>query len=411
MKRSFGSCLKTLRLDGIVLAVLALSMLVPAIAVSRSAHAEETPAYASWFRYGSELRGSWRFSEVDGDPYQVTIQRDGGLARGKNHKIFVIYPRPSSAYDIAITRILETFAEKNIRADFAVFNFRKNDARGREALRMAEEGGYELIFSMGSESTAWLYRNYFGGALPVVSVTSKDPVVLGQAAAYDTGSGSNFAFTSLNMPIDAQMSYVLDLKPRLKNIGILVDSKNVSAVQTQAAPMVEFARQRGIRALDLAVRDPANAREELAILVSDAVKAMRKNDPGLENSVFWITGSTSVFREIATINKYADRVPVLSVVPEVVRSGADSAVLSVGISFQSNAHLAAIYGAEVLSGEVAVGELPVGVVSPPDIAINFLKAREIGLKIPFGFIESASFIYDYDGRQVRDNGKAMIVGN
>jgi putative tryptophan/tyrosine transport system substrate-binding protein len=40
-------------------------------------------------------------------------------------------------------------------------------------------------------------------------------------------------------------------------------------------------------------------------------------------------------------------------------------------------------------------------VSPPDIAVSFLKAREIGLRVPFSFFESASFVYDYDGRPVR----------
>ena len=114
-----------------------------------------------------------------------------------------------------------------------------------------------------------------------------------------------------------------------------------------------------------------------------------------------------MFREIRAINSHSDRVPVLSVVPEVVRAGEDSAVLSIGISFESNAHLAAIYGIDVLEDRVDAGDLPVGIVSPPDIAINFRKAREIGLEIPFSFFESASFVYDYEGRIVRQNGRPV----
>jgi len=49
----------------------------------------------------------------------------------------------------------------------------------------------------------------------------------------------------------------------------------------------------------------------------------------------------------------------------------------------------------------------VGVVSPPDIAINFRKAREIGLKIPFSFVEGANYIFDYDGKPVRHRGKLI----
>jgi putative ABC transport system substrate-binding protein len=228
---------------------------------------------------------------------------------------------------------------------------------------------------------------------------------------YTSGSKSNFAFTSLNVPVDVQMAYVRELSPDLKNLAVLVDSKNVSAVQTQAEPIATYARQRGIQVIWGAVQNPAKAREELTQIVRDAVATMRKSDPDLSKSLLWVTGSTSVFLEIRTINENSDRVPVISVVPEIVRAGADTAVMAIGISFESNAHLAAIYGFDILQGRVKAGDLKVGVVSPPDIAISFLKAREIGLRVPFSFFESASFVYDYDGRPVRTIASKMSADN
>jgi putative ABC transport system substrate-binding protein len=224
---------------------------------------------------------------------------------------------------------------------------------------------------------------------------------------YTSGSRTNFAFTSLNVPVDVQMAYVRELSPDLKNLAVLVDSKNISAVQTQAEPIANYARQRGIQVIWGAVQNPARAREELAPIVRDAVATMRKSDPELNKSLLWVTGSTSVFREIHTINENSDRVPVLSVIPEIVRSGPDTAVLGIGISFESNAHLAAIYGSDILNGKVRAGDLKVGLVSPPDIAISFMKAREIGLRVPFSFFEAASFIYDYDGKPVRTIASKM----
>ena len=47
------------------------------------------------------------------------------------------------------------------------------------------------------------------------------------------------------------------------------------------------------------------------------------------------------------------------------------------------------------------GDLKVGIVTPPDISISFMKAHQIGMKIPFSFFESASFVYDYAGHAVR----------
>ena len=44
-------------------------------------------------------------------------------------------------------------------------------------------------------------------------------------------------------------------------------------------------------------------------------------------------------------------------------------------------------------------------MTPPDIALNFKVARELGLKIPFTFLEGASFVYDYNGELVRSFGQ------
>ncbi len=387
----------------------ATAILCLIISVS-AANGQAKPDFRSWFNYKSDILAFWDISAVEGDPLTVRIRP---LRRSSDHqkRVFVLFPRRSSAYDIAMDKILRVFHEKGINAEFTLVNFNLDNARAKAAIKFAEANDHELIFSMGSQSTAWLYQNYRGGKIPVVSVCSKDPVILGQIDDYTGGSNTNFAFTSLNMPVEVQMAYVRKLRPKLKNIAILVNSQNISAVQTQAKPLAQYARNRGIRVLNLAIQHRESAREELKHLVTKAVVAMRKNDPLLDNSLFWITGSTAVFREIATINAHSDRVPVLSVVPNVVKAGDDSAVLSVGISFESNAHLAAIYGADVLSGRAKVGDLKVGIVTPPDIAINFRKARDIGLRIPFSYFESASYVYDYDGQRVRDKGVSIAQKN
>ncbi len=362
----------------------------------------------AWFRYGEEATQSWRFAQTPDDPLRISVWPRFSSVPSK--RIMVLYPRPSSAYDIAITKILQVFAEKDIDAAITAVNFNNENGRGQAAIDLAERDKFDLIIAMGSESTAWLYEHYRGREIPVVSVCSKDPVELRQIKDYDSSSGTNFAFTSLNTPIDVQMAYLREFRPGLRNVAILVDGKNVSAMQTQAAPMAEAARRLNIKVLDVVVQNPANARAELKILVAGAVRAMKGSDPGLAHSVFWVTGSTSVFTEIDVINAAADRVPVISAVPEVVRPGDDSAALSIGVSFESNAHLAAIYAAEVLQGRAKAGELKVGIVSPPDIAINFRKVRSIGLAVPFSFFENAAYVYDYDGRMVRGNAHAADGG-
>lgn len=363
---------------------------------------EETP-YSKWFKYKAGVERSWSFRSIDGATDRLRIL-PLGFEDAKATRVMALYPRASSAYDIATSKLLEVFDEKDMRLDILVVNYNNDAAAARAAVAEAEKSGTELIIAMGSDAAAVLWDIYRDGRIPVVTVCAKDPVSLGQARSYNWGSDSNFAFTSLNMPIESQMAYLLQVKPHLRNIGVLVDSTNTSAVETQAKPVAEFANSRGIRVLQLAVKEPANARAELKRMVSQAVATMARTDTALQDSIFWVTGSTSVFEQIATINAAASKAPVLSVVPEVVREGDDSAVLSIGVSFESNAHLAAIYVADVLQRRMDVGALKVGLVSPPDIAINFRRARAIGMRMPFNIFESAATVYDYDGRPARLNG-------
>jgi hypothetical protein len=170
------------------------------VGLAGSSLAADKPEFAKWFRHSADVEAAWQISGTPDDALKVSVSRKGDQSRIPLHRVMVLYPRPSSAYDIAITKILHVFEGKEVNAEITVVNFEMDDRLGDRAIRLAEAGKYELIFGMGSESTAWLYDHYrdgaIPGAIPVVSVCSKDPVQLGQIADYDHGSGTNFAFTS-----------------------------------------------------------------------------------------------------------------------------------------------------------------------------------------------------------------------
>ena len=136
---------------------------------------------------------------------------------------------------------------------------------------------------------------------------------------------------------------------------------------------------------------------------------MQKLDPGLNNSIFWVTSSTAIFSNIETVNKYTERVPVIAGIPNAVATGENSAVIAFGVDRRTNAHQATLYAIDILKGRKKPGNFPVGIVTPPDISINFLVAKKIGLKIPFFYIENATFIYDYTGQVVRDFGENLVI--
>ncbi len=384
------------------IALFAIATLVLALA-GAPAKADPVP----WLKLDKETLAGWRATVDPADTNKLTLVRTGAAAGAVS--ILVTLPWPSSAYDTALATIMQYYADHGRAARFTVVNMDGNLARGQQELQWAEANGHKLIFAMGSESAQVAHESYRGEALPVVTVCAKDPVQLGQMPSYEKGSGNNIAYTSLNMPTDAQFSYLLQLMPDLRNIAILVDATNKSAVETQARPLEEAARKNGIKALVLAVQARKGMREEMPQKMAEAISAMKANDPELKKSFFWITGSTAVFTEMGIINRHAGAVPVLSVVPNVVKAGDESAALAVGISFESNARLAAAYSAAILDKRAKPGELKVGIVEPPDIAINFRKARASGLKIPYAFFELATYVYDAEGKPARVMGRDLLA--
>lgn len=365
------------------------------------ARGQELP---DWLGLPPELAALYRIDRTKTDHgEQVTlVRRDSPPPRAH---VYVLYSRDSSAYDTAIATVLDVFHERRFPIKVTCFFYDDDESYGIIAMRDAQQVRADLIYTMGSDTTAFAWPRFRDNDIPIVSICSKDPVVLGQQPDYRKGSGTSYAFTSLDMPVPVQFAYLKELKPGLKNLAILADVKNVSAMTVQLRPMAAYARDKGVRVHEVVVARRSRAAEELGELMPQAIAAMRQTDPELRDSVFWVTGSTAVFREIAAINAQAGTVPVLSVVPDVVQEGGDSAVVSIGVGFESNAYIAASYGLSILTGAAKAGGLPVGIVSPPDIAINFQRARAIGLKIPFSFVETASTIYGPDGRLVRDKGR------
>lgn len=375
-----------------------------AAGATQASEEQALASVASWFSIGPAARSGWEVSLPDPEDSRRILMTPRGDATGERRTVMVIYPRRSSAYDVAMTTMLVDFSSRDKDLQFLAVNYDRDPAIGARLVQEAREGGYALIYAMGSETVAWLYDAHPDIAVPVVTVCAKDPVQLGQMRDYVQGSGTSFAFTSLNVMLDVQVAHLMALRPGLRNLGVMVDMRNVSAVETQALPIIKALEPLGIDAFMVAVNDPAAARAELAEAIPAALARMRRSDPDLSDSLFWITGSTSIFNEMDLITTMAEQAPVLAVVPEVVQAGDHSAVLSIGVSFESNAQLAAHYGAEVLSGRVRPGDLAVGVVSPPDIAINFRRARAIGMQVPFGMFETASFVYGAQGQPVRVNG-------
>jgi putative ABC transport system substrate-binding protein len=292
-------------------------------------------------------------------------------------KILGLIPKPSDSYSLASAKLLQVLYDEGVYAVITLINFNKDNKLGKAALQLAEQENMNLIFSMGSESATFLYEFYNGGKIPVVTCTNKDPVLLHQVADYEGGSGTNIAYISLNVPIDVQIKYLTDLIPELKNLGILYDRNHSQVVATEVMPTQEKLHQMNVTVIDIAVSSKETASDELRKNMAVALALMQKTDAELKHSVFWVTSSTLVFSNMATVAQAAGKVPVLSSIPNIVTGKEDSAVMAIGIDRRNNAYLASIYAVKILKGQAKAGEFKVGIITPPDIAISFRIAQQI----------------------------------
>lgn len=372
----------------------------------------DKPISLDWLKFEPETLKHWRGTVDSSDSGVMHIEPLWDSQRVERNqearkKVFMVLPKKSGSYRLAVVKFLEIMRQNDLPTDITLVHFNKNTERGISALNKAEAEQADLIFSMGSESATLVNTHFRGKDIPVVASTTKDPVQLGMVDDYTGGSGTNIAYTSLNIPINVQMNYLLTLRPELKTIGLLYNKNHKQVMATEVVPIKKKFEELGLTVIDMAVSSRTDSKQELQERMPVAMEEMNNIDPGFDNSLLWITSSTAAFTEIATINQFSGNVPVLGSIPNIVAEGEDSAVLAIGIDRRNNAHMASIYAVKILTKQAKAGELDVGVVTPPDIAINFMVARKIGLKIPFQFFESASFIYNYQGKPARMFGQTV----
>lgn len=360
-----------------------------------------------WLEFNERVRASYEIVAHPSDTARMTAKPKAAGSSAERRILLLIPFASQTAYSISVNAILSTFQERNVPAVFEIWFYDTDPAIASEAVNWAEANAVDLIMPVGSDATEYLHLTYSGGRIPVVTSASKDPVLRGQMPGYQSGSGTNIAYTSNTVPVRLFVSYLRELLPNLHTVAVLYDLSNRSAVETQVDPLHAIASEVGLTVLDVAVRDGLSARADLIDGMSAVTEALAGFEPEFGTTAWIVTGSTSVYREIELINRLGGRMPVIATLPDVVRGGEASAAVSIGVNQSTAVQLAAHYAADVLTGVQVVGALPVGVVTPPDIAISFRAAGRIGLRIPFRFMEAATFIYDYDGRQVRAFGQRV----
>ena len=248
----------------------------------------------SWF--GANTTGS----PATNSPVAFTLMEYRKI-RAKQ-KVLFVYSKASSAYDQAFSTITRLFDRYQLDTSYLVVNFRQQPEQVKQLM---QQPGFDLTFVAGSKATSALYTSQLKPAMPVVSVTAKDPVLMGLredygAPADTTGNHTlppekqRYAFTSLNIRAESLVSYLQTLNPNLVSIGIVYGSSNQSALKTQVQPLALAARASGIHVNVISI-DASAAEVSLEQEIPAALANSRKVDPELRQTLLWLTGSTLLF--------------------------------------------------------------------------------------------------------------------
>ena len=373
--------------------------------VAGTASAADRPVL-DWVVYDPATLAEYSVDTDTGDTARHVAVPLEGADRAK--RVMLLIPsRSVEAYNLAVNTILQVFARRHVPARFDIWYYDKNETVALEALHWSYEQPVDLIMSAGSSATSFLRAHHSGHAIPAVTSASKDPIASGHLSDPE-GSGTNIAYTSINVETGTLVAYLRRLIPDLSTIGLVYSENNSSAILTQVNPLKAAADRLGLTIVDITVTGRGSAEQDIEARLPLALDRIRSLDPGLQKSILLVTGSTAAYERIGQINRHAGRLPVISMLPDIVRAGDESALLSIGVNMTSALTLAAVYAVDVVTGKAKPGDLPVGTVAPPDLAINFLIADRIGVKIPFSFLESSTFVYDLEGRQVVAFGQRVF---
>ncbi len=353
---------------------------------------------------------NWNLTAESADQTRYTLAPKGVEAfQGAPKRVLIPFAKPSPPFDGTLTKMLDVLYEKRVPVTLHLWHYKQKLDVLAAIIAFGEANRFDLLAPMGSEATQNVHDTYLNGPLPVLSLFTKDPVLQGWVKDYDKGSGTNLAYCSVAVPIDVQIAYMRQLNPGVTNIAVMYSSNSQSTIDAQVTPLKEAAGPEGITVFDVVVTDDNKPEPELSAQIPRAIEKMRASDPDLGKSVFWATGTTSVINSVDLISKIVGKVPVLASYPDMVKEGSGSAIMSVGIEYENVGYLAAASMLDILYNGARPGEMKIGVISPPDLAINFLKAHEIGAKIPFSFFENASYVYDDQGKIARKRGEAVAA--
>jgi len=226
----------------------------------------------------------------------------------------------------------------------------------------------DLVRRKAANSAAMLPARAATTTIPIVFVTSLDPVQLGLVASLSRPGGNVTGVTSLNVEVGPKRLELLhELVPAVNVIGLLVNPNNANA-QTLSKDLQVAARKLG---LQLHVLHAGNERDFDGVFV-DLVQ-LRAGALVIGTDAFLTSHSE---RLAALALRHA--MPAIYQYPEFTAAGG---LMSYGGSIKEAFRTVGVYTGRILKGEKPT-DLPVQQITKVELIINLKTAKALGITVP-----------------------------
>ncbi len=216
--------------------------------------------------------------------------------------------------------------------------------------------------------TATLAASKATKTIPIVMVTSNDPVRLGVVASLSKPGGNVTGVTFLGQDlIGKRLEILREIAPKARRIGVLVNPESASEMRN-AGRWQAAARTLNIEVQLVEIRTPGEIDAALSAAARQGVGALV-----VLASSFFTANRNSVVNAVAKA-----RLPALYGSPDETDAGG---LVSYGPSLPEGFQRAAVYVDRILKG-ARPADLPVEQPTKIELVINLRAAKALGITIP-----------------------------
>jgi len=288
-----------------------------------------------------------------------------------NDLIFAVKSSDIEPYNLALKGAQEVFKAKELGAIVKVYDIKGDASIWKEVLKDIKEERPKVIMTFGTVASELVMKDVKD--TPIVFSTVLNPEESGIVNSL-TSPGGNVTGASLDIPVEAQFSYILNMVPAVKKVGVLYNPKETGLI-------VERARATASRMQIQLIAEPVNSEADLPLAID---RLFRQVD------VLWSVADATVFSLPAIqkiiVETIRYKIPFMGISPSFVKAGALFSVKWDDMDIGKQAGEAVV---KIISGRENISDIPVAFPREVSISINTRTARTIGLTIPDKILKRA----------------------